>query len=61
MILDIFVDRARRITILDEDELRKIQDLMTASSLKKIEQARDRIIQMVKNRTPPFDHDAGPD
>jgi predicted RNA-binding protein associated with RNAse of E/G family len=61
LILDIFVDRARGITILDEDELRKKQDLMTASTLKKIEQARDRIVQMVKNRMLPFDHDVGPD
>jgi predicted RNA-binding protein associated with RNAse of E/G family len=61
LILDIFVDKTRSITVLDEDDLRKIQNLMTASTIEKVEQARDRIFQMVKNRKPPFDHEAGPE
>ncbi len=57
LILDIFVEADRSYRLLDEDELEEKRELIPAPTLKKIMEARDKLVQMVEGREPPFDRD----
>jgi len=55
LLLDIFVEADRSYGLLDQVELEEKRDLIPASTLRKITEARDKLVQMVEGREPPFD------
>jgi protein associated with RNAse G/E len=57
LILDILVSADLSYEVLDEDELEEKRVLMPATTLRKINEAREKLVQMVEGRKPPFNHD----
>ena len=56
LILDIFVDKDRNTTILDEAEFDEKQEQMTSTERVKVSEAREKILQMVEAGATPFYH-----
>jgi protein associated with RNAse G/E len=54
LILDLFVDPDRNVKILDEEEFREKQDLVTDLMLDNVWLAKEKILEMVKVGAQPF-------
>jgi protein associated with RNAse G/E len=54
LILDVFVDPDRNVKILDEEEFREKQGLMTDLMLDNVWLAKEKILEMVRVGAPPF-------
>lgn len=57
LILDIFVDKNRNTTILDETEFEEKNEQMTSTERIKVSEAREKILRMVEAGATPFFHD----
>ncbi len=57
LLLDVFVDKNRHPTVLDEEEFLEKQERMTSTERVKVVEARDKILQMVQAGARPFFHD----
>lgn len=57
LVLDVFVDKDRNTTILDEAEFNEKQEQMTSTERVKVSEAREKILRMVETGETPFFYD----